>query len=37
MKHLSDEVEFRNGGQEVELSFYMNSWNVPHSVFHRRR
>jgi serine/threonine-protein kinase RsbW len=25
MKHLSDEVEFRNGGQEVELSFYMNS------------
>ena len=25
MKHLSDEVEFREGGKTVELSFYMNS------------
>ena len=25
MKHLSDEVEFKNGGKIVELSFYMNS------------
>jgi serine/threonine-protein kinase RsbW len=25
MKHLSDEVEFLDGGQTVELSFYMNS------------
>lgn len=25
MKHLSDEVEFRENGKTVELSFYMNS------------
>ena len=25
MKHLSDEVEFKEGGKVVELSFYMNS------------
>jgi serine/threonine-protein kinase RsbW len=25
MKHLSDEVSFRNNGTEVELSFYMNA------------
>ncbi len=25
MKHLSDEVEFKDGGRIVELSFYMNS------------
>ena len=25
MKHLSDEVEFKEGGKTVELSFYMNS------------
>jgi serine/threonine-protein kinase RsbW len=25
MKHLSDEVEFLEGGKTVELSFYMNS------------
>jgi len=25
MKHLSDEVEFSEGGKIVELSFYMNS------------
>ena len=25
MKHLSDEVEFGDGGRVVELSFYMNS------------
>lgn len=25
MKHLSDEVEFKEGGSVVELSFYMNS------------
>ena len=25
MKHLSDEVEFLDGGKTVELSFYMNS------------
>jgi serine/threonine-protein kinase RsbW len=25
MKHLSDEVEFREGGKVVELSFYMGS------------
>lgn len=25
MKHLSDEVEFKDGGKVVELSFYMNS------------
>lgn len=25
MKHLSDEVEFKDGGRVVELSFYMNS------------
>jgi serine/threonine-protein kinase RsbW len=25
MKHLSDEVEFKEGGSTVELSFYMNS------------
>lgn len=25
MKHLSDEVEFAEGGRVVELSFYMNS------------
>ncbi len=25
MKHLSDEVEFKEGGKIVELSFYMNS------------
>jgi len=24
MKHLSDEVEFKEGGRIVELSFYMN-------------
>lgn len=24
MKHLSDEVDFREGGRVVELSFYMN-------------
>lgn len=24
MKHLSDEVEFKDGGRIVELSFYMN-------------
>ena len=24
MKHLSDEVEFKEGGRVVELSFYMN-------------
>lgn len=24
MKHLSDEVEFKDGGRVVELSFYMN-------------
>lgn len=25
MKHLSDEVKFREGGRVVELSFYMNT------------
>lgn len=25
MKHLSDEVDFKEGGRVVELSFYMNS------------
>lgn len=25
MKHLSDEVEFKEGGKVVELSFYMNA------------
>ena len=25
MKHLSDEVEFRDNGRTVELSFYMNA------------
>jgi serine/threonine-protein kinase RsbW len=25
MKHLSDEVSFKNNGTEVELSFYMNA------------
>ncbi len=25
MKHLSDEVEFKEGGRIVELSFYMNA------------
>ncbi|HRJ30645.1 MAG TPA: ATP-binding protein [Cyclobacteriaceae bacterium] len=25
MKHLSDEVEFKDGGKVVELSFYMNA------------
>lgn len=25
MKHLSDEVQFKEGGKVVELSFYMNS------------
>lgn len=25
MKHLSDEVQFKEGGKTVELSFYMNS------------
>ena len=25
MKHLSDEVEFKNNGSVVELSFYMNA------------
>lgn len=25
MKHLSDEVEFRENGKTVELSFYMNN------------
>ena len=25
MKHLSDEVKFRNGGKIVEMSFYMNA------------
>lgn len=25
MKHLSDEVEFKDNGRTVELSFYMNS------------
>ncbi|MCU0396751.1 MAG: ATP-binding protein [Cyclobacteriaceae bacterium] len=25
MKHLSDEVEFKEGGKVVELSFYVNS------------
>jgi serine/threonine-protein kinase RsbW len=25
MKHLSDEVEFKDGGKVVELSFYVNS------------
>lgn len=25
MKHLSDQVEFKEGGKVVELSFYMNS------------
>lgn len=25
MRHLSDEVEFREGGKHVELSFYINS------------
>lgn len=25
MRHLSDEVEFKEGGKTVELSFYMNS------------
>lgn len=25
MKHLSDEVEFKEGGKVVELSFYINS------------
>jgi serine/threonine-protein kinase RsbW len=25
MKHLSDEVDFRDGGRVVELSFYMNA------------
>ena len=25
MKHLSDEVDFREGGRVVELSFYMNA------------
>jgi serine/threonine-protein kinase RsbW len=24
MKHLADEVEFRDGGKQVELRFYMN-------------
>jgi hypothetical protein len=26
MKHLSDEVEFKDNGRVVELSFYMNAW-----------
>lgn len=25
MKHLSDQVEFKNRGQEVQLSFYINN------------
>ena len=25
MKHLSDEVDFKENGRVVELSFYMNS------------
>jgi hypothetical protein len=25
MKHLSDEVDFKEAGRIVELSFYMNS------------
>ena len=25
MKHLSDEVQFRDGGKEVEMSFYINA------------
>ena len=37
MKHLSDEVDFREGGRVVELSFYMNAWGQDPIPFRIKR